>query len=336
MALAIFASKMGHQCVHLVYSEGLYGELGANDLRKQLQKLGICIATDQIAPTSASTEAAVQFSTIVGKITEKSDVKSVICFCEDTTDVELMKAIRMAGNPQLQMLVSDYWGAIDLEAEGIADVAENVIHSAPGVPQGSGQLTNLTYFNEMLRDQTKQDPWFQEVIGYINDCSFWGSGGKASCDIANLPDLTRENLPESPYLAALEPTVKAVSKAIEQFVLMNCDNKNDVSGCLTEINKGDKAGDLYALVLQQQDANGNNLFDSNGDGQAKFVSFLFFSFFLLLHLYLLSATTFCGTTVQMKAMAMLKLLFGEAKKDSKRLTLLQESPNCLQPALVVK
>ena len=168
-AIADLTQTLGHECVHLVYSKGLYGEMGSEDLKKDLASRNICIATEQMATTTLNSTSSLEFEEIVNKMKEKESAKAVICFCEDTTLEALFAALKMergrnsktSGSEPAKFVViaGDYWFRT-LSLAGVEDVAAGGVSTRIGLPtnETAGIAFQGDYIMSILQDATA-NPW---------------------------------------------------------------------------------------------------------------------------------------------------------------------------------
>ena len=190
-ALVDLAKQMGLACVHLVYSEGVYGEIGGDNLRQRLAQANICLASHQKAPTIIRQDATEKFKSIVDSISATPSASVIMCFCEDTTIISLLSALqhkRYEGfENRFTIFASDYWGK-SLRVQGLEDVADSAISLSIGAPAGGSDRVNQwlepesTWFGEQVNTIYMQDPWYRRYLEERFHCTFDGLQGQLPCN----------------------------------------------------------------------------------------------------------------------------------------------------------
>ena len=278
---AMLYSHLNWTCAHLIYSEGVYGESGAEALREHMNRLGICRASDNKASNAVDGQPELQ--RIISQIASLAPTTSaIICFCETNTVMNLLRAlrdfnIRDARARQIRFVVlgSDSLGLRTLD--DVQTAANGAITIKVGTPY-TGDLKDYASRNFMqLIRSDRIDPWLEEfaMSHYrLNRYSF-----EAQRDAQMLSAVGPEDIPVDDFIDSMSKALKVGIYALDNMIKEKCGNPIRCQS-LPELAKLVYDGELLHSNLVQATQrfprlqSFNFMDDMSGDAQYEFYYYL--------------------------------------------------------------
>lgn len=229
-----------------------------------LSLIGICIAAAERIEDSTPAGA---FATIIDKLLQEPDAKSVVVFSSQERQIRnLLQAAKDRGAAEtFQWLGTDAWGNM-LWLKGLEDVALNTITVLP-------KAVELTAFNEhfyQLKPKTNaRNPWFREFWEHHFNCSL---SGEIDGECSGL-NLTFTNSPVDNRVASAMDAVYVFAHALDAIFKKQCPASNV---CERMRNISGKELLEHVRNVSFIGASGNHVrFNADGDVEGRFDVLMF-------------------------------------------------------------